>query len=91
MVQQKKVNQKNKPIGKPIEEKKHLIDPRYKNTFWTIFTLVVLTLFFIINNTKTEPERGAYPPNYNPTVSSMANSFVDPRVNLITTNSDSIK
>lgn len=57
---------KERKIGKQQQpEKKHLIDPQYKNTFWTIVILVVLTVFFIINNTRDEPEQGPYPPNYN--------------------------
>jgi len=64
-----KNNQKNKPrqIGKTKVEKKPLIDPKYKNTFWTIVILVVLAIFFIINNTKNEPDEGPYPPGYHPT------------------------
>lgn len=64
-----KNNQKKKPrqIGQTRVEKKPLIDPKYKNTFWTIFILVVLAIFFIINNTRNEPEEGQYPPGYHPT------------------------
>lgn len=59
--------QKERKIGKgQQQEKKHLIDPQYKNAFWTIVILVVLIIFFIVNNTRDEPEQGPYPPNYNP-------------------------
>lgn len=63
-----KNNQKNKPrqIGKTRVEKNPLIDPKYKNTFWTIVVLVVLAIFFIINNTRKESDEGPYPPGYHP-------------------------
>jgi hypothetical protein len=60
----KKTIQKDRQIGKKQPEKKHLIDPRYKNTFWTLVILIILLIFFIINNTREVPERGPYPPNY---------------------------
>ena len=62
----KKVNQRERKIGKKQSEKKPLIDPRYKNTVWTIIILVILLIFFIVNNTRDVPERGPYPPNYDP-------------------------
>ncbi len=37
---------------------------KHKNTFWTIVVLVILGIFFIINNTRKVPEQGQYPPNY---------------------------
>ena len=37
---------------------------KHKNTFWTVVVLVILAIFFIMNNTKKTPERGPYPPNY---------------------------
>ncbi|MCG6913641.1 hypothetical protein LJE86_06960 [bacterium BMS3Abin03] len=63
-----KNNKKNKPrqIGRTKIEKKPLIDPKYKNTFWTIVILVILTIFFIINNTRDVPDEGPYPPGYHP-------------------------
>ncbi len=61
---------KNKPrerqIGKKQPQKKALIDPRYKNAVWTAVILIILTIFFIINNTRYVPESGPYPPNYDP-------------------------
>ena len=65
-MKQKKNKPKERKIGKAAAEKKPLIDPKYTNKFWTIFIVVVLVIFFIINNTKSEPEQGPYPPNYNP-------------------------
>lgn len=66
----KKIKQpKSREIGKSkisVEKKKTLIDPRYKNTFWTTILIIVLTIFFIINNTREEPKSGSYPPGYNP-------------------------
>lgn len=61
----KKVNTKERKIGKKPQEKKSLIDPRYKNAVWTTIILIILLIFFIVNNTRKEPERGPYPPNYN--------------------------
>jgi len=61
-----KQSKKTRQIGKTKIEKKHLIDPKYKNTFWTVLILVVLIIFFIVNNTRTEPSEGPYPPGYKP-------------------------
>ena len=58
---------KERKIGKQVVEKKPLIDPKVKNTIWTVITIIVLLVFFIINNSRTEPEEGPYPPNYSPT------------------------
>jgi uncharacterized integral membrane protein len=57
---------RERKIGKQAIEKKPAIDPKLKSTIWTIITLVILLVFFIINNTRTEPEEGPYPPNYAP-------------------------
>jgi hypothetical protein len=56
---------KERKIGKQeVSEKKPLIDPRYKNMVSTTIFIVVMIVFFIINNTRTEPENGPYPPFY---------------------------
>jgi len=61
----KKTNKpRQREIGRTKKETRHLIDPRYKNLFWTVVFLVVLLIFFIINNTRETPERGPYPPGY---------------------------
>jgi len=65
---------KERKIGKNETPKKHLIDPRYKNLFWTTVTVVILLIFFIINNTRKEPEQGPYPPYYNPSGTQTADS-----------------
>ena len=65
MAKNKQTN-KHRQLGKTKVEKKPLIDPKYKNTFWTVLFLIILVIFFIVNNTKTEPEHGAYPPGYKP-------------------------
>ena len=64
-----KNNKRNKPrqIGKTKIEKKPLINPKYKNTFWTVVILIILAIFFIVNNTRPVPEEGPYPPGYHPT------------------------
>lgn len=82
---------KQKPIGKKPIENKPLINPKYKNTFWTIVVLIVMTVFFIVNNTKSVPERGPYPPNYNSFIDSIPKYAIDPRVNFITSTEDSNK
>jgi len=46
-------------------EKKPLINPRYKNLVTTISIIAIIAIFFIVNNSKSEPEQGPYPPNYN--------------------------
>jgi hypothetical protein len=68
MAKNKKTNRERK-IGKQQIAKKPLIDPKYKNTIWTVIVLVILLVFFIVNNTRKEPEQGPLPPNYNPTQS----------------------
>lgn len=64
----KKINNVNRErkIGKQSLDKKTLIDHKKKNMIWTIITILVLIVFFIVNNTRNEPEEGPYPPNYNP-------------------------
>ncbi len=62
----KKQTNKQRQIGKTAIEKKPLIDPKHKNTFWTVVVLVILLIYFVINNTRDEPEQGPYPPGYKP-------------------------
>jgi hypothetical protein len=57
---------KERKFGTQKPEKKPLIDPKYKNTIWTIVFLAILVIFFIVNNTRSVPEEGPYPPNYHP-------------------------
>ena len=54
-----------KQAGKQQEEIKSDFYHKHKSTIWTVIVLVVLTIFFIVNNTRKIPEQGAYPPNYN--------------------------
>ncbi|MFA4922866.1 MAG: hypothetical protein WC557_01590 [Ignavibacteriaceae bacterium] len=64
MAKEKKRNQPRQ-IGKtPLQEKKPLLDPKIKSRIETIAFLLVLLFFFILNNTRKEPERGPYPPFY---------------------------
>lgn len=64
------MSQPNKPrerkIGTKQPEKKPLIDPRYKNLIYTVGVILIIATFFVINNSQSEPEQGAYPPNYVP-------------------------
>jgi len=67
MAKEKKKNQ-SRQIGKtPAQEKKPLLDPKLKSRIETIVFLLVLLFFFILNNTRKEPESGPYPPFYNKT------------------------
>lgn len=90
MTKQKKTSKKEKPVFKKNEVKRHLINPRYKNTVWTIIFFIVLTIFFIVNNTKSVPDRGPYPPNYNSAKGEIKSQPVDPRVDLIKKSSDTL-
>lgn len=87
---QQKLKPKDKQLSKKPVEKKYLINPRYKNTFWTIVFLIVLTIFFIVNNTKSVQERGPHPPNYNSYKDSIPQQHVDPRVSIISKSKNSI-
>ena len=60
----KKQKNKQRQIGKTTIEKKSLIDPKHINTLWTVLILVILLIFFIVNNTREELEQGPYPPGY---------------------------
>ena len=62
----KQNNKKQSPIGKQKIEKKSSVNPKHKNTVWTILVLAILLVLFIINNTREIPEEGPYPPNHIP-------------------------
>lgn len=66
------INRERK-IGKQVLEKKPRMDPKLKSTIWTVITIIILLIFFIVNNTRTEPEEGPYPINYVPAQSSSTN------------------
>jgi len=57
------------PIGKQTGKQEAQKEPdfylKHKSTIWTILVLVLLAIFFIINNTRKIPDEGPYPPNYN--------------------------
>ncbi|HVO72727.1 MAG TPA: hypothetical protein VMT35_01780 [Ignavibacteriaceae bacterium] len=79
---QKKERNKVRQIGKKLPEKKYLINPKYKNFFWTIVIIVILLIFFIVNNTRSVPERGPYPPTYNPAGSQKPDTTVNYKIDL---------
>lgn len=57
----------NMPIGSQAKKeitKETDFYHKHKSTIWTIAVIIVLTIFFIINNTRKVPEEGPYPPNY---------------------------
>jgi len=66
MAKKNKNTIRERKIGKQVIEKKPGMDPKLKSTIWTVITVIVLIVFFIVNNTRTEPEEGPYPPNYVP-------------------------
>lgn len=55
---------KERKIGTKQQAKKPLIDPKYKNLVFTGILIVVIAVFFIVNNSQNEPAQGPYPPNY---------------------------
>jgi len=55
------------PIGKQVSKEAEIktdFYTKHKSTFWTIIVLIILTIFFIFNNTRKIPDEGPYPPNY---------------------------
>jgi hypothetical protein len=80
----KKEKPKDRRIGKRPELKKHLINPRYKNFFWTVVIVVILVIFFIVNNTRSVPEKGPYPPTYNPSGVQKPDTVVSYKINFNT-------
>ncbi len=83
---QKKNKPKERQIGKKSIERKPLINPKYKNTFWTIVILIILLIFFIVNNTRSVPKEGPYPPDYNSASRNKVDTAVDPRLQMDTKN-----
>lgn len=70
----KKQVKTTRQIGKnPAPEKKPIIDPKYKSFFNTMVFLLIMLIFFIVNNTRKEPEHGPYPPFYKQKSSQPAN------------------
>ncbi|HEX2867297.1 MAG TPA: TlpA disulfide reductase family protein [Ignavibacteriales bacterium] len=55
---------KERKIGNKQQAKKPLIDPKYKNLVFTGILVLVIAIFFIVNNSRNEPSEGPYPPNY---------------------------
>jgi hypothetical protein len=79
---QGKTKPKERQIGKKTVEKKPLINPKYKNTFWTGVIVIILFIFLIINNTRSVPDQGPYPPSYNPSSTVKPDSAVDKKLML---------
>jgi len=75
-IKERQIGKKQSPV------KKHLIDPRYKNTFWTGVVIVILIIFFIINNTREVPDRGPYPPTYNKDSQELPSKQVDKKLDI---------
>jgi len=83
---QGKAKPKERQIGKKTIEKKPLINPKYKNTFWTAVIVLILVIFFIVNNTRSVPEQGPYPPSYNPASTVKPDTAIDKRLQMETGN-----
>ena len=81
-----KAKPKERQIGKKTIEKKPLINPKYKNTFWTAVIVVILLIFFIVNNTRSVPEQGPYPPSYNPASPAKPDTAIDKKLMMDTIN-----
>jgi len=64
---------RDRKIGKQVVQKKPLIDKKTRSKIWTVVIVLTLVVFFIINNTRNEPEEGPYPPNYNPSGNNIGN------------------
>lgn len=81
-------NKNRKPrerqIGRNTTAKKPLIDPKYKNTFWTVLIVLVLIIFFIINNTRAVPDQGSHPPGFSREQNPPPSTQVDPRLQMDT-------
>jgi hypothetical protein len=84
MAQKKNSSTKERQIGKNNPVKKPLIDPRYKNTIGTVFFLIVILVFLIMNNTIQVPEKGPYPPTYNSSNHEVPVKKLCPELELIT-------
>jgi len=71
MAKRNKINKQKTehPIGKSAvkkqDEKENDFYNKHKSTIWTVIVMIILTYFFIVNNTRKVPEEGPYPPNYN--------------------------
>jgi len=63
-----------KQAGKQPEKIKSEFYHKHKSTIWTIIVMIVLAIFFIVNNTRKIPEQGPYPPNYKSANSSEVSS-----------------
>ena len=79
---QKNNKPRERQIGKTKIEKKHLIDPKYKNTIWTVVIFVILIIFFIINNTRDVPAAGPYPPYYKQSDKSKVDTTISPNLQI---------
>jgi hypothetical protein len=81
---QKRTQPRERKIGKKQQDKKSLIDPKYKNTVWTVIVIAILLIFFIVNNTRSVPDNGPYPPGYNPSAQSKPDAAINPNLQMDT-------
>lgn len=77
----------NKQSNNEKNKKKPLINPKHKNLVYTLGFLGIFLIFFVINNSGTEPEQGPYPPGYQKTNSE---DGAAPAFELSTTTGDKI-
>lgn len=91
---QKNSKTRERKIGSKKIENKPLIDPRYKSLVYTVGFIAVILAFFIVNNSKSAPAEGPYPPNYNPETQSVVNPLENkkaPDFNLKSTDGKNLK
>ncbi|MBU2491725.1 MAG: TlpA family protein disulfide reductase [Bacteroidetes bacterium] len=70
-------------IDQKKNKSKPLINPKHKNLIYTLGFLGIFLIFFVINNSGSEPEQGPYPPGYDK--ASSAEKGVAPSFELSTT------
>ena len=64
MAKQVRDKNRDRKIGSHQVEKKSWMHPKHRSTIWTIAIILILLIFFIVNNTRKEPEEGPFPPNF---------------------------
>lgn len=83
------MSQKKNKQKENQNEKKPLIDPKYKGWFYSGLFIAIVLVFFVMNNLNGEPEQGPYPPNYS---SKTSNEYVAaPDFSLTTTNGKTLR
>jgi hypothetical protein len=70
MPKKNKNTTKQQKLGSTVITKKSFWSYRKnRSRVYTLIFLLIMIYFYIINNSKVEPEEGPYPPGYNPSQS----------------------